>query len=619
MCGILGALPTVDSVSFSKVLDLLEHRGPDGASTWSDGPLISLGHRRLAILDTAKSADQPMHFAQRFTLVFNGEIYNFLELRRTLSEKGYSFQTESDSEVLLAAFAEWKEQCVTRLNGMWAFAIWDRVERRLFLSRDRMGEKPLYYIQDRERFFFASEQKALLPFLPQVRASRRFNHLVKDAYAYEATTETLFEGISRFPAAHSGWYIPGTGKNLKLSRYWSPLDSSISVAKNYSEQVEQLRELLLDSTRLRMRSDVPIGTALSGGVDSSAIAACMSQIGGKPEKSQQNERVSQKWQNSFVAGFPGTVMDETADAGRVAQHLGTRHQAIVIDPSESAKSIENKIFVMEDIHEVNPIPHMELYRAIRDHQVLVTLDGHGGDELFCGYESSILHALPAAIWNQTERKQILETYQAIHPEGPEFSGLSGVAIGLYLVKAKIRSRLLGNEVRGRDLDSLNQHLLELSTRTVLPTLLRNYDRYAMASGVEIRMPFLDPRVVEFAFRLPWTSKIRNGYTKSILRDAVAPWLPAEVIYRKKKIGFSAPIAGWMRGPLKTYLLDSIRSHDFAQSTRIDPVQVRREIEELIEGDQRNSLQHYSAEQVWKKFSIFLWEKVFLRDRLWKVI
>lgn len=612
MCGILGAVPSVEKTKFQSVLNVLTHRGPDGEGIWHEGENVILGHRRLAILDVTEHGTQPMQYRNRFNIVFNGEIYNFLELKRELQALGHHFSSESDTEVLLAAYCQWGENCVSRLNGMWAFGIWDNEAKSLFLSRDRMGEKPLYYTYDNNRFVFASEQKALLPFLNEVSPSKNFNSLIHNSYAYEVTEECIFKGIKRFPAAHFGWLKDG---NLNLREYWSVLERPIFVPNNYDEQVECLRELLLDSTKMRMRADVPIGTGLSGGVDSSAVAACIAQVAKKGA-----ERLPPNWQNSFVASFPGTVMDEAPQAKMVADFLGINHNSVIVDAQPYASQLERLVYLFEDVHEVNPIPHVCLYSAMRGQGVLVTLDGHGGDELFCGYESSPLHALAETKFNPSETINILSTYRDLHPKNKFFRGMSFPRIIGYLLKSKLRMHRdhggeLNRQINER-FNPLNAHLYNLSFRSVLPTLLRNYDRYAMINGVEIRMPLLDHRVVEFAFSLPWQSKVRNGYTKSILRDAVAPWLPESIVRRKDKIGFAPPIHDWIRGPLKEYFLDECHSRNFKESSLIEPNKVAHDINDILFENKPMTL--YQAEQTWKKFSIYLWEKVFLQDKVWKV-
>ncbi|MBK93918.1 MAG: asparagine synthase (glutamine-hydrolyzing) [Rickettsiales bacterium] len=604
MCGILGTIPPTSSKRFQTALDTLRHRGPDSGDIWQNEQ-ISLGHRRLSILDISDLASQPMHYKNRYHITFNGEIYNFLEIKESLENLGFRFKTLSDTEVLLYSFVQWGEECVNKLNGMWAFGIWDSHERKLFLSRDRMGEKPLFYSFNNGKFIFASEQKAILPFLKKVEPSKNFTNLIKNPYLYEGTENTLFNNVYRFPAASNGWLIDS---QLTINKYWSVFDNKINVPNSYAEQINFFSELLEDSISIRMRSDVPIGTALSGGVDSSTIAAYVSKNGNKG-----GNRISANWQNAFTACFPGSIMDESSSARCISEHLNINLNEILIDPSQSIKDIQNYPYMLEEIHEVNPIPHIQLYRRMRENGVLVTLDGHGGDELFAGYESSILHAIPDNILNFSGLKNVLRTYKDIHPDSKQFQGMGIFKIILYLFKSEFDQRKrIKNSFQCKSYDQydhLNRHLLDLSFCTVMPTLLRNYDRYSMMSGVEIRIPFLDHRIIEFAFSIGQQSKIKDGYSKSILRDSSRKMLPKDIIDNKSKIGFAPPIIDWVQGPLKEYILDEIDSSSFRNSSLINSNKLKTQLFKVINNNQ--SMKLYDVERIWKTFNIFLWEKAFL--------
>jgi asparagine synthase (glutamine-hydrolysing) len=609
MCGILGALPATSPDLFERALTAISHRGPDGYGIWSDEGRIMLGHRRLSILDKSSAGSQPMHRAGRYHIVFNGEIYNFLELRRDLEAEGNKFTSQTDTEVLLAAFMRWKENCLARLNGMWALAIWDSQQQELFLARDRMGEKPLFYTIIGGRLIFASEQKALLPFMKQIEASDNFHILCRNPYAYEGTSESLFKGILRFPAAHFAWYRDG---KMSIQKFWSPLENIPEIPVEYEEQVEALRELLLDSCKIRLRSDVPVATGLSGGIDSSAIAACVAEVG----KRGSVDRLPSDWQNAFVASFPGSIMDEAAAAKQIATHLGIRlHQVPIVDDKINPVDLEKIAYLFEEVHEVNPLPHFYLYQEMRNQGILVSLDGHGGDELFCGYESSVLHALPSTLFAPKDFQMVLGVYKDIHPHNLQFEPMNPLRAGAYLVRSEVKNILRwwnrDNPMRAATSksDSLNRHLLGLSFETTLPTLLRNYDHYSMMSGVEIRIPLLDHRIIDFAFAINWKSKLRKGYTKSILRDAVSQWLPDSVIKNKIKIGFAPPIIDWIRGPLKEYILDEVSSSDFNEANLINPKKLKNDFYNLINSGENHNL--YRAEKVWKNYSIYLWEKIFI--------
>ena len=390
MCGIFGYIGNLERITAERCLNTLTHRGPDGWGLWSNEG-ITLGHRRLAILDLSENGHQPMSFgAGRYWITFNGEVYNFLEIRTELEAKGHVFRTESDTEVILAAYSEWGESCQLRFNGMWAFAIWDTVERRLFLSRDRFGKKPLFYTElPNGDFAFASEMKALLPLLPRVEADQQLikRMTVRSSFAYEATERCLIKGIKRFLAGHCGLVKNG---QLEAHRWWNTLDHLPSVPDSYEEQVEVMRELLLDACRLRMRSDVTIGTALSGGLDSSSVLSALARINGMRGG---EARLSNDWQHAFVASFPGTPLDEVRFAQRMAGHVGVNAEILPIDPTRYIGELQRLLYLYEDITITSPIPFMSLYGRIKQSGVTVTIDGHGADELFGGYETDWAYAL----------------------------------------------------------------------------------------------------------------------------------------------------------------------------------------------------------------------------------
>jgi asparagine synthase (glutamine-hydrolysing) len=336
----------------------------------------------------------------RYSLTYNGEIYNFLELRDQLLALGHRFESESDTEVLLACYRQWGADGLLRCNGMWAIAIWDRREGQLFLSRDRFGKKPLFYAVVNGRLIFASEMKAIYPFLPRVEPSQDFAWMAGHIFDYEATDKCLVAGIKRFPAAHHGWW---DGKTLTLRRYWNTLDHLEEVPQNYDDQVERFRELFVDSCRIRMRSDVPVGTALSGGLDSSATISAMAHIG----KTHPGMRVSEDWQHAFVATFPGTPLDETRYARKVVEHIGIDATFVEIDPSRDIGRFDEIFYRFEELYITSPIPMLQTYEAVRAHGTRVTLDGHGADELLGGYPDAVLHATrDCPVWRLDELRRI---------------------------------------------------------------------------------------------------------------------------------------------------------------------------------------------------------------------
>lgn len=614
MCGIFGHIGNIQRELAARCTDALVHRGPDGGGLWI-GDAIALGHRRLAILDLSDLGTQPMSYANgRYWITFNGEIYNFLELRSQLENLGHRFRSESDTEVILAAFQEWGEKCLSKFNGMWAFSIWDNLENRLFMSRDRFGKKPLFYASVKSGFAFASEMKALFPLLGDVRPNTRIVKDIKLIFHYESTDQCVVEGIKRFPAGHYGWL---KDSSLELHRYWCTLDCLVDVPANYGDQVEQFHELFVDSCRIRMRSDVPIGTALSGGLDSSSTISTVAHIA----RQEHGNRLSRVWQNAFVASFPGTPLDETAYAKQVTDFLDINATLVDIDPIQGLSRLSEYIYLFEDIYITPPIPFMQTYEAMRSGGVKVTLDGHGADECYAGYSFDYPFALLDTKFSLNKIQMILDTRYESYPQHTSQFRLPSKArffaewyvsyLKKYIFNRKADLSGDVNHVNWTRLDNLGKKLYQSTHETILPTLLRNYDRYSMANGVEIRMPFMDHRLVSYAFSLPWTSKIRSGFSKSIIRDALSRYMPKEIAYRKSKIGFNSPIVDWIKGPLKLFIQDTIHSESFKSCHLIDAVRVADCMNKII----NMSVDDYSlAEKNWSEFYVYLWETVFIKHR-----
>ncbi len=612
MCGIFGHIGNISSQTAELCTDTLAHRGPDGKGVWQrEG--VTLGHRRLSILDLSPQGAQPMSFAnKRYWITFNGEIYNFLELRAELERKGYTFTSNSDTEVILASYVAWGEECLHKFNGMWAFGIWDDVDKSLFLSRDRFGKKPLFYAELQTGFAFASEMKALFPLMPEVKPNIPLVTDIHRIFHYESTPDCLVMGIKRFPAGHHGRFKNGT---LSLCRWWNTLDHLPEMPSRYEDQVEQLRTLFIDACRLRMRSDVPIGTALSGGLDSSATISAMAHIA----RTDHGMRIARDWQHAFVACFPGTPLDESRYAKMVTDHINIEATFIDIDPLKAIDRLNEYLYLFEELYITSPIPFMLTYGAMRQHGVKVTIDGHGADELFAGYSFDYLHALRDAGLNLNKIRLILDTFYDAYPTGSSQFRLPPKWLywakwhGFRFAQKILRPQRLNTEdhdhAQWSRFDALNKVLYDSTHLNVLPTLLRNYDRYSMSNGVEIRMPFMDHRIVTFAFSLPWTSKIRNRYSKAVVRDAVAPFLPPLVAYRKSKIGFNSPIVDWMKGPLKSFFLDTINTQSFKECDLIDSKNVADLIIRVIHD---HNVSFSKGERAWTLLMPYLWEQAVLK-------
>jgi len=583
-------------------------------------------------------------------LVFNGEIYNFVELRDELTARGCTFRSDSDSEVLLAAYETWGEDCLLRMNGMWAFAIWNTETHTLFLSRDRFGQKPLFYTELGDRFVFASEMKAICPFLPEVAPSPWFDWMLQNIHEYESTDMCTVKGIKRFPAGCCAVY---RNHSLSIRRYWETLEHLEPVPARYEDQVARFRELFIDACRVRMRSDVPIGTALSGGLDSSAVICTIAHVAGRPA----GDRVSEDWQHAFTAAFPGTSFDETRYARQVVRHLQVEATIADIDARAGVARFDEYLYKAEDPFITSPIPMMRTYENMRRHGVVVSIDGHGADELLAGYAESLFTAYPDCAGIR-DVNSVISAFRGLFGESQAHAVpsrarclldyLRGTVLRPRVMRVK-RSLLNGMDAvmgmklrkslvsagkwapgsaspddaipapprfedrRQHDafehLDHFGRHLYILFHGTTLPTLLRNYDRYAMASGVEIRMPFLDHRLVTYSFSLPWDAKIRRGFTKCILRDAVRDLMPQEVVERKTKIGFGSPPIEWMQRDLREFILDTLSTRTFTECPVIsDPPGLRGRIERIM----RNPAAEYrDAEAAWTEFMVCLWYRAFI--------
>lgn len=599
MCGILGHMPSCDHHLFKLSLDTLQHRGPDGEGIWhQEYDKVSLGHRRLSIIDLTDNGKQPMIWNNRYVITFNGEIYNYPELRKELEQKGIKFSSQSDTEVLLALYATEGSNCLQKLNGMWAFAVYDKENNSLFLARDRMGKKPLFYLQMGNVFAFASEMKALYVFLDRVEPDVSLIEAAKqNMFTYEVTEHCLIKGIKRFPAASFGTYKNGY---LQVENYWKPLENLISVPVRYEEQVAMFKELFIDACKIRMRSDVPVGTALSGGIDSSATISTMSYVA----KHLKGE-YSRDWQHAFVASFPGSDLDETAEAKRVAENIGVNATYLTIDPLKDINKIFYYSYMFEEFYLTSPIPFIQLYGKIKESGTTVTLDGHGSDELFGGYKNDIVEKILDDFPNLYKMHQTLQTVSNVSEDVRRISLGKSILELKKIARQRLSSKVTVIENEIYQLDNLNRRLYSSSFENVLPTLLRNYDRYSMINGVEIRMPFLDHRIVSFAFSIPGSSKIRNGYSKAIVRDAMKGFFPDDIRLIKRKIGFNSPFTEWMKGPLREWILDQTESKSFKHAAFINAEEVKEKVIRVINDPLATSMHGAEA---WIMLMPFIWEK-----------
>jgi asparagine synthase (glutamine-hydrolysing) len=573
MCGIIGiaraeGIDDSDRSFIRAGARLMAHRGPDAEGTWFDAN-AGLGHRRLAVIDLS-TGDQPMHDSTgRYTVVFNGEIYNFAEIRQTLEAKGHRFRTTSDTEVVVEAYSEWRAACVERFSGIFAFGVWDAAERSLFLARDHLGVKPLLYFADGRTVIFASELKAILP---HVSVRREIDGRSLSDYlslGYIIAPKTIFADIRKLPPASRMTWRDGVAA---VDRYWdlaSKANQPPAEFESHAEAVEALRAELDRVVRTQLVSDVPVGSFLSGGIDSSTVTQRMTRF--YPEKV-----------NTFSIGFPEASYSELDYARLAANRLGTAHHDQTIAPDLPSLLPRLAWFYDEPFADTSAVPTYLLCQFARSF-TKVALSGDGGDECFAGYDTYLadkvhaayravvprfLHrcflaplarALPAnhrkVSWNY-KIKQFIAHAQ----EPPESGHYSWRLIFSEAEKREIMDpevvRSIGDYTPFQcfaehyaavpDASPLGRALYVDAKTWLADAMLVKVDRASMASGLEVRVPLLDHKLVEFATALPPAYKLRGWRTKAILKSAVARDLPAAVVHRRKR-GFNAPAAHWVRG------------------------------------------------------------------------
>jgi asparagine synthase (glutamine-hydrolysing) len=553
MCGIAGIVDlqggAVAPGAIERLTGLIAHRGPDGAGFWfSDDKRIALGHRRLAIIDPGARGDQPMHSGDgRYVIAYNGEIYNFLELRAELEGLGIAFRTESDTEVILAAWQAWGPDMLLRFNGMWAFAIVDNVSGDVFLARDRFGIKPLLYSVSDERLVFASEMRALIgsglvSTDIDVDVARR---ILVDAFGVEGSERTLHRHVKRLQGGH---YLVIKAGRISVTRWWRTVDHLPQLPPTEAERVDRFGEIFRDAVALRMRSDVPIGTCLSGGFDSSAIICTMAEA----EKAGMGPRGNHAWRHAFVASFPGAYYDEQPQAEEAAAWAGVDPTILQIGTDDALRDFDRVLEDLDDVYIVLPTAIWLIYRELRRQNVLVSLDGHGADELMGGY-------LQAGGTGAFRLRNLISGFASRLPVFARAIDLMRAALvkfkGQLFLKGGLFSLpppfpLVGDDDRlPRKWGDFDRRLHRMLHGTVLPTILRNFDRLSMAHGIEVRMPFLDWRLVTYTMALPEEEKYADGFSKLIARRAMVGRMPESIRAGKRKVGFSSPMPEWLNGPL----------------------------------------------------------------------
>jgi asparagine synthase (glutamine-hydrolysing) len=637
MCGIAGywgyMANDMTPASFAAFTHSLAHRGPDGFAIehYADARLW-LGHRRLAIIDLSEKGRQPLSYAnRRYWITYNGEVYNYAELRAELSALGHRFVSNTDTEVIVAAYAQWGPDCQLRFNGMWALAIWDKQDRELFLSRDRFGVKPLHYTRNNGAIAFASELKAFLalPWIDGTFDHEILSEMLTNLNGYEGTEHTLLPNVLRLPAGHA-MLVSADGR-VRITKWWNTLNHLPKISTKLEQQVGEFRDIFFDACRVRLRSDVPLATSLSGGLDSSAIACSISELNRNGEIFGR----PRDWRRAFVVCWKSTPYDEENYARTIVQHADMAAQYEHVDEVTAVNSLEKIIFDVESVFMDPKVGHWIIYRAMRANGIHVTLDGSGADELLGGYPSCVARAIDSALTvsryldlrramtglDDGTRAGILRELQLLLK--PEIRRLQ-LLEPLRVIRARIRGlwmhlrRLISSETlslsehsgqilrpylgphrlydEGLDTDTcgmtpLQAMLFDWFHKGSLPTLLRNFDRASMAHGVETRMPFMDWRLVTYSFALPETSRLGAGFTKRVLREAMKGIMPDSIRLRRNKFGFVSPINTWTRGPLNSWVRDACASQCFLESPVWNGLEVRSFVNRAVVAQK-------SVEPVW---------------------
>lgn len=602
MCGIFGIIDSnkIKPEKLIKISKILHHRGPDDEvfllfnknrfneykgddspatlklkhiSQADDNYYSAFLHRRLSIIDLSDNGHQPMAYNNcNLWIILNGEIYNYIEIKEELQQKGYKFRSTSDTEVVLAAYTEWGEKCVERFNGMWALAIWDIKKQKLFLSRDRIGIKPLYYYVNIDSIIFSSEIKGILSYYNQtvkLNENKIREYLVKGQIIVGESEKTIFDGIMQLLPGHNLIY---RDYNANIFKYW---DLKINISNNSRDyHIEKFKELFYNSLKFRLRSDVEVGSCLSGGIDSSSIVSFAS--------------VSFKKQfHTFSAVWTGTQHDESKFMKLVNEQYNSKSNYIIAET-------ENIIKLIDDItwHQEIPIAGSSLIaqwyimKKARAQKVPVLLDGQGADEILSGYPVYLNAYVNELIYN-FKIHSLFDFLKNSEYTGLGFKKIVKKQIKKLFFQGSITSLLpINNAEYSKYNSSIKYHspidsnflpsfLKEHIQKTNLPSLLHYEDRNSMAHSIEARVPYLDYRLIEFAVNIPSEHKIGNGFTKTILRDAMKDYVPKEILLRRDKIGFSTPIEEKLleeKSEMYQYMSNHLYSSDLWASGIIDKSQ-----------------------------------------------
>jgi asparagine synthase (glutamine-hydrolysing) len=615
MCGIAGFIDASRSLDEAELLinamcQIIRHRGPDDQGVWvGDG--MALGMRRLAIIDLSGGHQPIFNEDGSVLVVFNGEIYNYRELQKELEERGHQFHTNSDTEVIVHAYEEYSDDCVTHLRGMFSFALWDRKRQRLLAARDRFGKKPFNYYWDGRRLFFGSEIKSIL----EAGIPREINPIALDeylAYRYVPTPHTLFHGVLKLPAAHILTYENGL---VDIKRYWE-LPFTPTNQDDEATAIERIRVLLQEAVQVRLMSEVPLGAFLSGGIDSSLVVGLMSQMMSQPVK-------------TFSIGFEEKDYSELPYARQIAKHFGTDHHEFVVRP-DIISILPDLVWAYDEpFADASMLPTYYVSKLAREH-VTVVLTGDGGDEIFGGYT-------PYRREYWTDRvppfaRFVLGHASSLMPDGMRGkkrlrSWLRDPALRLVLANTTFpetaRSLIYSDDYYTyvRDHDPLKRHMSEYQAASHLDIttqmqrvdvrcyladdILVKVDKASMFNSLETRAPLLDQYLAEYLASLPSSLRMHNGVLKYLLKKVCADLLPAEVLARPKQ-GFGVPIKHWFRGDLSGYASDWLDSSRARQRGIFDP----RFIRDLLKAHKSTKVETHS-DAIWTLLCLEHWFRIYM--------
>lgn len=599
MCGISGIINknnhSVEPEIMAPMTNLITHRGPDGFGYYY-GEYFALGHRRLSIIDLSEAGHQPMNYMDKYTLTYNGEIYNYLEIKHELEKEGYLFHSHTDTEVILASYDKWGKECVNRFNGMWAFALFDKEKNILFCSRDRFGVKPFYYNDKIEVFLFGSEIKQLLLFHPTKKVNK---NILTDYLLYgleEHTDETFFTDIKRLKPSHNLTY------DLSCHTYIIEPYFSLTPRKNLDslseeQSISKLHSVLNDAIKLRLRSDVRVGTCLSGGLDSSSIAAIAS------------HQYFQKTQESFIAIHAKSVeskTDESQYARLLADHCNLN--LIITEPSlESISEIIDEVVYTQEEPFGGPSIIMQYFvmKTAKEHNCIVMLDGQGADEILFGYENYYVFYFASLLKNGKIYRYLSELVNLKNFKLSKLQILLSSFITLFRNELSKFEMIFRKKalpfivpIKRKRLNPLFEftnfkefQIREVTTKN-LPHLLRYEDKNSMRHGVETRLPFVDYRVVQTAISINNHLKFKDGFLKYILRKTVQGLLPDAIVWRTDKFGFEAPTDTW------------IASHKHIMIQTIHQSSILQSVLDL------QKISFDNTTHLWRLYNVAVWEKIY---------